>query len=92
MKIPGARVVPQAAPEREHVVERRRGQGTQRGKPRQEALVVGDHDLHSRLLQHHFADPDAVRVAGLFSPGKIAPRRREPREQALGDCAIHPRP
>ena len=88
VEIARARVVPEPAPEREHVVERRGRQRAQRGKAAEEAPVVGDHHLDARLLQHHLADPDAVRVARLLPPGKVAPRSGKPREQAIRECAI----
>ena len=91
VKIAGARVVAEAAPEGEHVVERRDGERPQRRKSAEEAPVIRDHHLDPRLLQHHFAHPHAIRIARFLPPGKIAPRRREPRQQAVDECVIHAR-
>ena len=91
VKIAGARVVAEAAPESEHVVERRDGERPQRRKSLEEAPVIRDHHLDPRLLQHHFAHPHAIRIARFLPPGKIAPHRRKPRQQAIGECAIHAR-
>jgi hypothetical protein len=70
-QIAGARIVSQAGPQREHVLFRRGGQRFHRGEPVEKALVVRDHGLRARLLQHDLGDPDAVRILGA-PPGKIA--------------------
>jgi hypothetical protein len=63
VEIARARVVAKASPRGEHVVERCVGERAHRRKLRHPALPVRDHGLHARLLQHHLADPDRVRVA-----------------------------
>jgi hypothetical protein len=62
-QVAGARVVAEAGPRGEHVVERRRREGLHRRKPRHPALPVGNHRSHARLLAHDFGDPDRVWIA-----------------------------
>lgn len=63
VQVPGAAVEAQARPGGEHVVERRPGQRRHGGEALHPALPVRDHCRHPRLLQHHLADPDGVRIA-----------------------------
>ena len=86
----GARVVAEAGPRGEHVVERRRRERGHRGKPRHPALPVGDHRGHAGLLQHDLADPDRVRIAGA-APRQVAPHAREVARDRGGDV-VHPPP
>jgi len=69
---PGARVVTQSRPQREHLVERSRRERRDRRKPREPPLPVRQHGLQARLLRHDLADPDRVRIAHP-PPGQIAP-------------------
>ncbi len=41
---------------------------------------------HARLLQHDFAEPDAVRIAS-FAPGKVAAMLAVPAEQRAPEAA-----
>ena len=84
-QIARARVVAEAAPQREHVVFGGGGQGCDRGEAFEEALVVRDDRLGARLLQHDLADPDAVRIARV-APGKIAMAAGVPGEQQAADA------
>ncbi len=82
-QIPRPRVVPQARPQMQHLVERRRRQRLHIRKPRHEPLVVRNHRGDLRLLQHHLRHPHAVR-RGILLPGQIvAAVDLEPGEQAL---------
>jgi hypothetical protein len=81
-----ARVVAEARPRAEHVVERRRGERGHRREPLHPPRPVRDHGLHARLLQHHLADPDRVRVAR-SPPGQVAPHARVVRDDGFGECA-----
>ena len=70
MKIAGPRVVAEARPQCQHVVERGRGQSCRIRKARHEALVIRLHRLDLGLLQHHFGNPDAIRRR-LPLPGQV---------------------
>src|SRR5205085_10656876 len=71
---------------REHIVQRRPGERGEGGKAREEAAVVGNHHLDAGLLQHHFADPDAIGMARLSPPGQVAPGLREPTQQRVASA------
>lgn len=79
-----ARVVPEPGPQREHVVERCGRERRHRRKLRHPALPVRDHGGHARLLQHHLADPDRVRVARA-PPRQVAAHRLIVRDHGLRD-------
>jgi len=70
MKVSGARVIAKAAPETQHLVLGCLRQRLHVGKSAQKALVIGDHRVDARLLQHHLGEPDAVRIARTL-PGKV---------------------
>src|SRR5262249_16125881 len=83
-QIAGARVVAQAAPQREDVVL---GGGLQIGDRREsrlESLVVRNQRLGAGVLQHDFGDPDPIGVGGA-APGKIAVPAAVPRGQRAPD-------
>jgi len=67
-----APVVAEARPLREHIVLRRGGKRPHVGEALQESPVAVAHDLHPRLLEHHFRHEDAVGVLRA-TPGEIAP-------------------
>src|SRR3989441_2359323 len=69
MQVARAGIVAEAAPEPQHLVLVRRSERPHVGKAGQEALVVGNDRRHLRLLQHHFREPDAVRIPHVL-PGK----------------------
>ena len=71
VQVAGARVVPEAFPREEHVVQRGRGEGVPVGKPLQPARVVRSNGLDTGLLQHELRDRDAVRVP-VGAPGQGA--------------------
>ena len=89
MQVARARVVAEAGPRGEDVVERR---GRERGDRREAlhpALPVRDHRRDAGLLQHDLADPDRVRIARP-SPRQVAPHHREVRDdRARGGDQIH---
>ena len=66
-----APVVAQPAPQRQHVAHRRAASAPRR-EPLQPALVVRHHPQRLRLLEHHLADEQRVRVA------RRPPRQRPP--------------
>jgi len=76
----GARVVAEAAPQREQLGLVGRRQGPHVRQARQEALVVGHDRLDARLLQHRLADPDRVGVARA-PPGQVATLGAVPGQQ-----------
>ena len=69
MQIACAAVVAQAAPQGHHFFLRRIGQGAHIRKCLQKTRVVIQHREHLGLLQHHFRQPDAVRIP-LLLPGQ----------------------
>jgi hypothetical protein len=71
VEVARARVVAEAGPRSEHVIEPRGGERAHRRKLRHPALPVRDHGLDARLLQHDLADPDRVRIARA-TPGQVA--------------------
>ena len=77
-----ARVVAEAAPEREDLVVLRGRERLERGEPREEALVVRDDRRDLRLLQHHLRDPDAVRVRAVLREAPREGARRSASYQA----------
>ncbi len=88
MELPGSPVVAQARPEGEDLFEVCLRKGLGGGKFFQEPLVIGEHHLHARLLEHHFREPDAVGIAR-SAPGQVAAVPVEPGEEVLG--MPHPR-
>jgi len=87
MKVPGPRVVAEAAPEPQHFVLARQRQAGEVRKPLAEALVVRHDRRNPSLLQHDLGEPDRVRIARAL-PGQVVAavaalpaddRRREPR-------------
>jgi len=82
MELPRPPVVAEAGPESEHVVQGRRGQRFHGRKAVQEALVIRQHHLDARLLQHHLGEPDAIGVA-LPPPGQVAAVPVKPVEKSL---------
>src|SRR6185312_16394553 len=81
------RVIAKPGPSGEHVVERRIGQRLHVRPEREKFAVVACDRLHRRLLQHDFAQPDAVGI-GALAPGR-PPRQHArmlvvPGQQACG--------
>jgi hypothetical protein len=76
-EVPRATVVAQPLPGGEHLVLAGARQGTEVGKPAEEAFVVRDHRLGARLLQHDLRDQDPVRSRGA-PPGQVPPVRPIP--------------
>ena len=82
-----AAVVAEPAPQRQHVARRRVRQRVHRREARQPALVVRHHAQRLRLLEHHLAHEQRVRVA------RRAPRQGPahplvPRQQRLDVHAL----
>ena len=71
VQVARARVVAEAGPGGEDVVERRVGEGPHRREARHPALPVRDHRRDAGLLQHDLADPDRVGIARA-TPGQVA--------------------
>ena len=86
VEVPRARVVAEAGPRGEHVVERCGRERGDRREPRHPALPVRDHRRDPRLLQHDLADPDRVRVTRA-PPRQIALHARVVRDDRAGDLA-----
>jgi len=76
VEVARTRVVAEAGPRGEDVIERCVGERLRRREARHPALPVRDHRTDARLLEHDLGDPDRVRVARA-SPRQIAPRARE---------------
>ena len=81
LQIAGAPVVTEARPLPQHVAQGCTCEGTQRWEAPQESRIRGYDPGDLRLLQHDFADEDAI---GILSapPGKIATRAPVPREDS----------
>src|SRR6266704_338530 len=73
MQVTRPRVIAQAAPQREHVVELRPGERFHVRETREEALVVRNDRRDLGLLQHHFREPDAIRIARLLPRQVMTP-------------------
>src|SRR6266568_5850142 len=87
MQVARPRVVPQAAPQREHVVQWRAGERFHVRETREEALVVRDDRRDLGLLQHHFREPDAIRIAGTLPRQVPAPVPGLPADEPAGKGA-----
>ena len=84
VQIAGAGVVTQSLPGVQHIIERGGGQRTNIGETRHESVKIGTDRHDGRLLQHDFAEPDAVGVgalAGCGAPGQVAAVAVVPGEQ-----------
>ena len=77
-----AAVVAEPLPLEDHVRRRRGGECFDRRPAREPGVPARDHTLDLRLLQHHLAHEDRVRVACL-PPGEVAPVVPEPGKQKL---------
>ena len=60
VQMPRPRVVPEPGPQMQHLIERRRCEGVERGKARHEALEIRNHGRDLGLLQHHLGHPHPV--------------------------------
>ena len=84
MQIAGTGVVAKSLPGMQHLVQRSGGQRMNIGKTRDESVKIGADRRDSGLLQHDFAEPDAVGVgalAGCGAPGQVAAVAVVPCEQ-----------
>src|ERR1044071_1790707 len=87
MQVARPRVVAQAAPQREHVVEVRPGEGFHIRETREEALVVRNDRRDLGLLQHHFRQPDAIRIARPLPRQVMTPVPGLPAYEPAGESA-----
>ena len=79
VQVPRAGVIAESLPQFEHIIDGCAGERIERGEPIEEAVEIRNHRLDSRLLQHHFAQPHAVRRT-IVSPRQIAGIRSKPVE------------
>ena len=79
---PGSAVVAETAPGSEHSVFRSRGERLNIRETLKENSVVVNDGRYARLLQHDFAEPDAIGIASL-APGKFAAMPVVPAQQRL---------
>jgi len=86
LEVARARVVAETRPEPEQRVGLGAGEALDVRKAREEALVVRDHRLDARLLEHRFGDPDGVGIPRA-PPGEIAAVGAVPGEQPLANPA-----
>ncbi len=77
-----ADVVAERVPGADDVGFGRLGEGMERGVPDEPFLVLGQHAIDLRLLEHHLGDEDAVRVTGL-APGEVSSVTAVPGQKAL---------
>src|SRR6266480_4273243 len=87
MQVARPRVVAQAAPQREHVVEVRPGERFHVREAREEALVVRNDRRDLGLLQHHLRQPDAIRIARLLPRQVMTPVPGLPAYEPAGESA-----
>ncbi len=76
-----APIVAEAAPGGQHVIRRSCGERLDIRKTVEEYPVVVEDGGHARLLQHDFAEPDAIGIAS-FAPGKVAAMLIVPAEKS----------
>jgi hypothetical protein len=89
-EIPAARVVPEAAPEREHLVLLRVRERRERREAGDEPREVRHDRRHLRLLQHHLGEPDAVRIRTALRepPRQVAVARVVPGEEPAAQRGV----
>ncbi len=75
MEVARPRVIAQALPSMQHLVERGAGERREIGPAPGETLEIGRHGRHRGLLQHDLAEPDAVGVGAL---ARLRPPRQGP--------------
>src|SRR3989475_2006392 len=85
MEIPGAGIIAQAIPRVPHRLRPRARERLEIGKALEKSRVVLRHPADLRLLQHHFRDEHAVRIARL-APREIARGAGVPGEELLRKC------
>ena len=89
MQIPRTAVVAEPLPEGQNFGFIRRGKFMDRGKALHPSLEVGHDRCNRRLLEHHFADQNRVRIPRL-PPRQVASVPPEPGAQALAELfAVH---
>ena len=81
VQIASAAVIAKARPEAQNFARLSGGKSQQSGKAVEKTAKVGNDGGHGRLLEHDFADPNAIRIARV-TPGKIAGIFVEPAQQA----------
>src|SRR5882672_1930518 len=77
-------IVAQTAPGCQDGLFRSRGERLDIRKTFEENPVMVKHGGHARLLQHDFAEPDAIGIAS-FAPGKVAAMLVVPAQQRAPD-------
>ena len=73
VQVAGACIVTEALPELQHLVERCGGKRRNIGPACHESVEIWSHSRYRRLLQHDFAEPDAVGIGSHAGGG--APRQ-----------------
>src|SRR5580658_1389058 len=84
VKISCSRVVAEARPQAQHVVQIGRREGIDGGKSAYEGFIVGYDGGDRCLLQHDLAEPDSIRIrrpSSLGAPGHVAAMAVIPGEQ-----------
>src|SRR5262249_43878231 len=91
LQIPGALVISEATPAMEHCGFLGRSKILSGGEPVQKFLIVGDHRLRTRLLQHDLRNQDFVGIASLapwqIAPGAYIPSSKLPGEAQAGSSS-----
>src|SRR6186997_3413930 len=88
MQLSSTPVITQSLPMPQHILLGRRRKFFNGWKGLDKTLVVRNDRGDLGLLQHDFADPDQIRIAG-STPGKFARIASKPRQNSL---AKHPLP
>jgi hypothetical protein len=86
------RVIAESGPDFENAFDGGFSECLQRGKTRQEAMVVGNDGLYLRLLQHYFGQPDAVGVTSLLPRKLMAALRLLPSDHPTGEVQPNRQP
>src|SRR5437667_12788236 len=85
MEIPGAGIIAQAIPRVPHRLRPRARERLEIGKALEKPRIVLRHAADLRLLQHHFRDEHAVRIARL-APRQVPRGAGVPGEELLRNC------
>src|SRR5258708_37279416 len=81
------REIAQAAPQGQHVVELRACERSHIGKTREKPPVIRNDRRDLGLLQHHFREPDAIRIARALPRQVMTPVPDLPADQPAGKSA-----
>src|SRR5437773_9933419 len=85
LQVARAAVITKAGPQPQHFLFRRSGERVEIGEAFEKPFVIGNPRGDTRLLQHDFRQPHAIRVARA-APGQVALEMAEPGKQVSAEC------